>query len=102
MKLRSPIGTITWYITFVTDHHARRTTENDNKGAQFVLLLLFLTLLLQVFRKYSNSLGPDALELVEQILDENGIDDNAIELSLETLAKEYNKQDGKHITEKLV
>ncbi|KAF9055458.1 DNA polymerase epsilon, subunit B [Hymenopellis radicata] len=49
--------------------------------------------IIKVFRKYSNSLGPDALDFIEQILDENGISDEDIEISLETLAKEYNKQD---------
>lgn len=47
-----------------------------------------------MFRKYSNSLGPDALELLEQILDQHEIADADVESSIETLAKEYNKQDG--------
>jgi hypothetical protein len=47
-----------------------------------------------VFRKFSNSLGPDALHLIEQILDAHEIEHADIEPSLETLAKEYNKQDG--------
>ena len=50
---------------------------------------------LQVFRKYSNSLGPDALALVEDILDEyEDWDESEIEESLDHLAREYNKQDG--------
>ncbi|KAF8351368.1 DNA polymerase alpha/epsilon subunit B-domain-containing protein [Amanita rubescens] len=49
--------------------------------------------IIKVFRKYSNSLGPDALELVEEILAEHEIQDADIESSLETLVKEYNKQD---------
>jgi len=48
----------------------------------------------QVFRKFSNSLGPDALQFVEKILDTHEIEDIDVESSLETLAKEYNKQDG--------
>ena len=47
-----------------------------------------------MFRKFSNSLGPDALELVEEILNHHEIEDDDVESSLETLAKEYNKQDG--------
>jgi hypothetical protein len=47
-----------------------------------------------VFRKFSNSLGPDALVLVEEILNHHEIEDDDVESSLETLAKEYNKQDG--------
>jgi DNA polymerase epsilon subunit 2 len=50
--------------------------------------------ILQVFRKFSNSLGPDALEVLEGILDYHEIEDADVESSLETLAKEYNKQDG--------
>ncbi|PBL02412.1 epsilon DNA polymerase [Armillaria gallica] len=49
--------------------------------------------IIKVFRKYSNSLGPDALDLLEQILDENEIDEEEIESSIDTIAKEYNKQD---------
>ncbi|KAK2466285.1 hypothetical protein APHAL10511_001927 [Amanita phalloides] len=49
--------------------------------------------IIKVFRKYSNSLGPDALELVQEILAEHDIQDADVESSLETLAKEYNKQD---------
>jgi hypothetical protein len=48
----------------------------------------------QVFRKFSNSLGPDALQVIEGILEQHDIADVDIEASLETLAKEYNKQDG--------
>jgi DNA polymerase epsilon subunit 2 len=47
-----------------------------------------------VFRKFSNSLGPDALVLVEEILNHHEIEEDDAESSLETLAKEYNKQDG--------
>ncbi|KAF8639903.1 hypothetical protein AX17_001154 [Amanita inopinata Kibby_2008] len=50
-------------------------------------------LIIKVFRKYSNSLGPDALELVEEILTEHEIEDSDAESTLETLVKEYNKQD---------
>lgn len=49
-----------------------------------------------MFRKFSNSLGPDALKLVEDILDQHEIAGPDIETSLEVLAKEYNKQDGKY------
>ncbi|KAL1706404.1 DNA polymerase alpha/epsilon subunit B-domain-containing protein [Schizophyllum commune] len=51
-------------------------------------------LIVKVFRKYSNSLGPDALALVEDILDEyEDWDESEIEESLDHLAREYNKQD---------
>ncbi|KAK7470534.1 DNA-directed DNA polymerase epsilon, subunit B [Stygiomarasmius scandens] len=49
--------------------------------------------IIKVFRKYSNSLGPDALDLLEQILDVHEIAEEDIESSIEALAKEYNKQD---------
>ncbi|KAF8974466.1 DNA polymerase epsilon, subunit B [Flammula alnicola] len=49
--------------------------------------------IIKVFRKFSNSLGPDALQFIEEILDQHEIEDADVESSLETLAKEYNKQD---------
>ncbi|KAF7332054.1 DNA polymerase epsilon subunit [Mycena kentingensis (nom. inval.)] len=49
--------------------------------------------IIKVFRKYSNSLGPDALELLESILDSHEIEDEDVESSIDTLAREYNKQD---------
>ena len=48
----------------------------------------------QVFRKYSHSLGPEALEFVDKILDEHGVADEDIEFAVEWIAREYNKQDG--------
>ncbi|KAF9485264.1 DNA polymerase epsilon, subunit B [Pholiota conissans] len=49
--------------------------------------------IIKVFRKFSNSLGPDSLQIIEGILDQHEIEDVDVETSLETLAKEYNKQD---------
>ncbi|TFK75812.1 epsilon DNA polymerase [Pluteus cervinus] len=49
--------------------------------------------ILKVFRKYSYSLSPDAIEFLEGILDNHEISDEEVEHSMETLAKEYNKQD---------
>ncbi|KAJ6628723.1 DNA polymerase alpha/epsilon subunit B-domain-containing protein [Mycena sp. CBHHK59/15] len=49
--------------------------------------------IIKVFRKYSNSLGPDALEMLEAILDSHGIEGADVESSIETIAREYNKQD---------
>ncbi|THH14637.1 hypothetical protein EW146_g5729 [Bondarzewia mesenterica] len=50
--------------------------------------------IIQVFRKYSHSLGPEELEFLETILDRHEIPDDEVELSMELIAKEYNKQDG--------
>ncbi|KAK7061812.1 DNA polymerase epsilon subunit [Favolaschia claudopus] len=50
-------------------------------------------IIIKVFRKYSNSLGPDTLELLETILDNNEIEDADVESSIEIIAREYNKQD---------
>ncbi|EGO01867.1 hypothetical protein SERLA73DRAFT_177419 [Serpula lacrymans var. lacrymans S7.3] len=50
-------------------------------------------IIIKVFRKYSHSLGPEALDFLEHILTEHEIDDDDIEMSVETIAKEYNKQD---------
>ncbi|KAG6378675.1 hypothetical protein JVT61DRAFT_12946 [Boletus reticuloceps] len=47
----------------------------------------------QVFRKYSHSLGPEALQFLEEVLDRHEIADEEIESSIETIAREYNKQD---------
>ncbi|KAF9008989.1 epsilon DNA polymerase [Cyathus striatus] len=49
--------------------------------------------IIKVFRKFSNSLGPEAIQLVESILDQHGISPEDVESSIELLAKEYNKQD---------
>jgi hypothetical protein len=57
-------------------------------------MLILFSILSQVFRKYSNSLGPDTLELLEAILDSHEIEDADVESSIDTIAREYNKQDG--------
>ena len=57
--------------------------------------LQVLTEEIQVFRKFSYSLGPDVSELLEDILKCHEIADEDVESSLETLAIEYSKQDGK-------
>jgi DNA polymerase epsilon subunit 2 len=56
----------------------------------------------QVFRKYSHSLGPDELEYLEGILKEHDIADEDVEMSIELIAKEYNKQDGSFLGCRLV
>ncbi|KAF9446959.1 hypothetical protein P691DRAFT_636745, partial [Macrolepiota fuliginosa MF-IS2] len=53
--------------------------------------------IIKVFRKYSNALGPDALSFIEDILEEHEIAEEDFESSIETLAREYNKQDGKSV-----
>ncbi|KAK7695908.1 hypothetical protein QCA50_000547 [Cerrena zonata] len=50
-------------------------------------------IIIKVFRKYSHSLGPEALEYVEEILDSHEIPDQDAEYAVEWIAKEYNKQD---------
>jgi DNA polymerase epsilon subunit 2 len=52
----------------------------------------------QVFRKYSFSVGPKVVQLLEEILDRHDILDEDVESSLETLAKEYTKQEGAYLT----
>ena len=49
---------------------------------------------MQVFRKYSHSLGPESLEFLEEILERHEIPDEDADFSIEWIAKEYNKQDG--------
>jgi DNA polymerase epsilon subunit 2 len=51
-------------------------------------------IIIRVFRKYSHSLGPDELEYLDEILKEHDITDEDVEMSIERIAKEYNKQDG--------
>ncbi|KDQ64598.1 hypothetical protein JAAARDRAFT_145515 [Jaapia argillacea MUCL 33604] len=50
-------------------------------------------IIIKVFRKYSHSLGPDALEFLEDILEQHDIADEDLESSIDLIAKEYNKQD---------
>ncbi|KAI0921833.1 hypothetical protein AcV5_000679 [Taiwanofungus camphoratus] len=49
--------------------------------------------IIKVFRKYSHSLGPEALDFLEEILDRHEIADDDVEFSIEWVAKEYTKQD---------
>ncbi|KAF8273172.1 hypothetical protein EI94DRAFT_55591 [Lactarius quietus] len=51
-------------------------------------------IIIRVFRKYSHSLGPDELEYLEEVLKQHDIPDEDVEMSIELIAKEYNKQDG--------
>ncbi|KAI0270066.1 DNA polymerase epsilon subunit B [Russula aff. rugulosa BPL654] len=50
-------------------------------------------IIIRVFRKYSHSLGPEELEYLDEILKEHDISDEDVEMSIELIAKEYNKQD---------
>ncbi|KAF9247304.1 DNA polymerase epsilon, subunit B [Melanogaster broomeanus] len=50
-------------------------------------------IIIKVFRKYSHSLGPEALQFLEEVLDRHEIADEEVEFSIETIAREYNKQD---------
>ncbi|KIJ70051.1 hypothetical protein HYDPIDRAFT_104735 [Hydnomerulius pinastri MD-312] len=50
-------------------------------------------MIIKVFRKYSHSLGPEALQFLEEVLDRHEIADDEVEFSIETIAREYNKQD---------
>ncbi|EIW82110.1 DNA polymerase epsilon, subunit B [Coniophora puteana RWD-64-598 SS2] len=49
--------------------------------------------IIQVFRKYSHSLGPEALQFIENVLHQHDISEGNVEYSVEMFAKEYNKQD---------
>ncbi|KIP10726.1 hypothetical protein PHLGIDRAFT_22162 [Phlebiopsis gigantea 11061_1 CR5-6] len=49
--------------------------------------------IIKVFRKYSHSLGPEALEFIEDVLERHDIPDEQVEQAVEWVAKEYNKQD---------
>ncbi|THH32936.1 hypothetical protein EUX98_g1271 [Antrodiella citrinella] len=46
-----------------------------------------------VFRKYSHSLGPEALEYLEDVIERHDIPDDEVEGAIEFFAKEYNRQD---------
>lgn len=58
--------------------------------------------LLQVFRKYGHSLGPESLEFLEEILEQHDIPQEDVEFSVEWIAREYNKQDGECFLQRLV
>lgn len=77
--------------------HERSTTADHHQGFLFPSPRspIFLCSKLQVFRKYSHALGPDALEFLEDVLDKHEILDEDVESSIDLIAKEYNKQDGK-------
>ncbi|KAI0773465.1 epsilon DNA polymerase [Irpex lacteus] len=49
--------------------------------------------IIKVFRKYSHSLGPEALAFLEDICDKHDVPDDGIEDAIEHIAREYNKQD---------
>ncbi|OCH92936.1 hypothetical protein OBBRIDRAFT_802282 [Obba rivulosa] len=49
--------------------------------------------IIKVFRKYSHSLGPEALEFLENLLNVHEVADESVEHSIEWIAKEYNRQD---------
>jgi len=70
-------------------HHQSTVPQNDLRSTTTHSSFPF-----QVFRKYSHSLGPDELEYLEGILKEHDIADEDVEMSVELIAKEYNKQDG--------
>ena len=53
------------------------------------------------FRKYSHSLGPEELEYLDEILKEHDISDEDVEMSVELIAKDYNKQDGSSLVSHL-
>jgi len=57
--------------------------------------------IIRVFRKYSHSLGPEELEYLDEILKEHDISDEDVEMSIELIAKEYNKQDGSSLVSHL-
>lgn len=59
-------------------------------------------IIIRVFRKYSHSLGPEELEYLDEILKEHDITDEDVEMSIELIAKEYNKQDGSFVFGSLV
>ena len=54
-------------------------------------------IIIRVFHKYSHSLGPEELEYLDQVLKEHDIPDEDVEVSIELLAKEYDKQDGSSV-----
>lgn len=56
---------------------------------------------LQVFRKYSHALGPDALEFLEGVLEKHEIQEEDTEYSVDLIAKEYNMQDGELETDNI-
>jgi DNA polymerase epsilon subunit 2 len=58
-------------------------------------------IIIRVFRKYSHSLGPEELEYLDEILKEHDIADEDVEMSIELVAKEYNKQDGSSLVSHL-
>lgn len=46
------------------------------------------------YSKYKNTLGPQVVSFVEDLLDMHGVDDEDVVTAVEHLAREYNRQDG--------
>lgn len=80
--------------SFHNTHHGHSQADNPKGISSGIRDCKTLLTPSQVFRKYSYSLSPDAIEFLEGILDNHEIPDDEVEHSMETLAKEYNKQDG--------
>ena len=85
--------TVTDWLTATMSDYRQRTVIKVSFHPQRVLLLFLNSE--QVFRKYSHALGPDVLEFLEGVLDKHEIRDEDVEYSVDLIAKEYNKQDGK-------
>ncbi|EAU84870.2 epsilon DNA polymerase [Coprinopsis cinerea okayama7 len=50
-------------------------------------------IIIKVFRKFSNSLGPEVIQFLESIIEQHDIPDEDVETSIDLIAKEYNKED---------
>lgn len=92
-----PVVVACWLVrTALVWYFPRWSTPANGQSSRFGVLWLDFqpNNVLQVFRKYSHSLGPEAQQFLEEILDVHEIKDEDVEYSIETIAREYNKQDG--------
>jgi hypothetical protein len=59
--------------------------------------------ILKVFtRKYQLSLTSEAIQFLEEILDEHEVQDEDVQHSVEVIAKEYSVQDGKSASRTII
>jgi len=75
--------------------------QNDQHDSERDMPVSRQQIIIRVFRKYSHSLGPEELEYLDEILKEHDISDEDVEMSIELIAKEYNKQDGSSLVSHL-
>lgn len=87
----------TWpsYSATMADPRQRRILKVWKEANAIFINGQFYARRIKVFRKFSYSLGPDASRYLESLLDFHQVADEDIESTMEIIALEYSKQEGK-------